>query len=287
MASLQRAINAGKIRENVCWFKKEGMLLFWTQSAEQATQISEGKCLSTVVVLAKSEGIHPDKDYCLLVYPGHCLCEVELCFGTIWGQSSIGGGRNHIKPSSIVLVQALGAAEIMVRPRERMPCRRGSGRGESSRHPAADVHHHCCCCYCHRRAGATPIQASHFMEADSSNDGAPLLPAFGSVIFTLGSSRDNAGINAHISVLFTKAPEEDEEGTQPVAAEVLPEGSREKRPVVQPTFAKGNPEKELQQSPTRLQEQEKPATAQDPMAMWAGIPEGQGWSRIIEEKPED
>lgn len=114
-----------------------------------------------------------------------------------------------------------------------------------------------------------------------------MLPAFGLVIFTLGSSRDNAGINAHISVLFTKVSEENEEGMQPVSAEVLPEGSGEKRPMVQPTIAEGNPEKELQQSPTRLQEQETPTTAQDPMAMWAGIPEGQGWSRIIEEKPED
>lgn len=111
-----------------------------------------------------------------------------------------------------------------------------------------------------------------------------MLPAFGSVIFTLGSSRENAGINAHISVLFTKIPEENEEGTHSVSAEAPPESKREKSPMVPPSTAEGNSETELQQAPTQLQEQELPSTAQDPMA---GIPEGQGWCRIIEEKPED
>ena len=53
------------------------------------------------------------------------------------------------------------------------------------------------------------------MEVGSSSEGEPVLPAFGSVMFTLGSSKDNAGISAHISALFTKAPEGNEGGMLP------------------------------------------------------------------------
>ena len=130
MVRLQRAINAGKIQGNVNWLKREGMLLFWAQSAEQVAQISEGK---RCAIDAESEGIHSEEDCFLFVYHGYCLCKVELCFGTIGGQHSIGGDCTNNRPSSTVLEQAVGVAETMARPRERIPCRRGSGRGESSR----------------------------------------------------------------------------------------------------------------------------------------------------------
>lgn len=144
------------------------------------------------------------------------------------------------------------------------------------------------------------------MEVGSSSEGEPMFPAFGSVIFTLGSSRDNAGINAHISVLFTKIPEENEEGSSLVLAEdsttsgkgKLPmgepsnavdssESGKGKRPMGETSTAAGTSGREHPQPPSQLRGPEQPTPAQNPMAMWEGVPEGQGWSRIVEEEPED
>lgn len=235
MENLQKVFNADKARGNVSWLKREGMSIFWAQNAEPATCSWEGKCSDFD---AKKEGIFSGKDSVWIVYPGLSYCAVEFGLKPIWGQLSTRRDRSKMN---------WGAAEAMVRLRERQPCRRGFGRGEPSRPPATDVHHHCCCCYGSRRTGATPILASQFLEAGGPIDGGPMLPAFGSVIFTLGSSRENAGINAHISFLFTKIPEENEEGTRSVSAEAPPESKREKSPMVPPSTAEGNSEMELQQ----------------------------------------
>lgn len=114
-----------------------------------------------------------------------------------------------------------------------------------------------------------------------------MLPAFGSVTFTLGSSKDNAGINAHISVLFTKIPEENEDELPLVPAEDRSESIKGKRPMGEPSNTEDKSELEPQQAPFQAREQERPAPTQEPMAMGDGIPVGQGWCRILEEKPED
>lgn len=95
----------------------------------------------------------------------------------------------------------------MVKLRQRQPCRRGPARGSSSRAPAVDEHHHCCCCYCHRRARATPLPISQFLEVGSANEDKSELPSFGSVVFTLPSAESNPGLSAHISVMFTRTLE--------------------------------------------------------------------------------
>ncbi len=79
----------------------------------------------------------------------------------------------------------------MARLRNRQPSRRGSGRGSSrgrGRGGAEREHHHCCCCYCHRRAGVVPLHAEQFVEVSRANIEGPALPAFGSVVFTLGKA---------------------------------------------------------------------------------------------------
>lgn len=121
----------------------------------------------------------------------------------------------------------------------------------------------------------------------SSIEGETILPAFDSVTFTLGSSRDNAGVNAHIYVFFTKIPEENEESSSLVPAEDSSASERGKRPMGEPSNAASNSGRELPQSPSQLQESELLAPAQNPMAMWEGVPEGQGWSRFVEEEPEE
>ena len=279
MASLQRAFNAGKFQGNVNGFKNDGMLLCGAQSAEKATQISKRRCCD--IDAESSDEVHS-----MLVFPGLCLCSIELCLEPIWGRQSIGREHSNSRPSS-ALEQDKEAADTMVRLCERMSCRRGSGRGESSRPPAADVHRHCCCCYCYSRAGATAIPVSQFLEAGSSNDGVPMLPAFGSVIFSLDSSKDNAGINAHISVLFTKIPEENEDKPPQAPAEIRSEINKGKRAMGEPSISETIPERTPQPAPSRACEDEKPAPSQNPMAMWEGVPEGQGWCRVLEEEPED
>lgn len=46
-----------------------------------------------------------------------------------------------------------------------------------------------------------PIPASQFLEVGSSRGGEPVLPTLGSVVFTLSSSQESAGINAHLSYI--------------------------------------------------------------------------------------
>lgn len=41
------------------------------------------------------------------------------------------------------------------------------------------------------------------------------------------------------------------------------------------------------QAPPHPPEPEPQATANDPWAIWEGVPEGQGWRYIVEEEPED
>lgn len=141
-----------------------------------------------------------------------------------------------------VLGEFRGAS--MARLRERKSSRRGSRQGSSSRTPAADEHHHCCCCYCYRRARATPLQAGQLVEVGCSDEGKLGLPSFGSAVFTLGSSKDNAGINSHISVLFTKIPEGNVDGKPPGLAEPPPESTERENPVLQPPTEAGTSGKE-------------------------------------------
>lgn len=169
-------------------------------------------------------------------------------------------------PAFEALFYTVSSTAIMARPRERIPCRCGTGRGGSSRLPAADSHHHCCCCYCHRRAGAPHLQATQFMDTGSPNAGPPSLPAFGTAVFTLGN------ISAHISVLFIKENEKDEDGSS----------SRESPSDVQPQRAE---ERAPEKAPTQLQTQE--ASSSKAGEEREGLPEEYGWVPIIEEEPEE
>lgn len=118
-----------------------------------------------------------------------------------------------------------------------------------------------------------------------SSEGEPALPSFGSVVFTLGSSKDSEGINAHISVLFTKAPEGNGSGTPPGMVEPPTEGIGKESPVLQPPIEVGTSGKEILHAPSHPQEQEPQGTTKNKWAaMWEGIPEGQGWCTIVEEK---
>lgn len=190
--------------------------------------------------------------------------------------------------------------------RERMPCRRGSGSGQFPRPPAADLHHHCCCVYCYRRVGANPISANQFMEVGSSVEGQPWLPAFGSAIFTLGSSEAHEGVNAHISVLFTKIPAEDDEGSSLVLAEDDSVQEKGKFPLEEQTISKACSEKGkgkallgemhsaagpsgeacLQPHP-HLRSHAQQSPAQSPLVMEESASEDEGGSRSMEEETED
>lgn len=119
----------------------------------------------------------------------------------------------------------------------------------------------------------------------SSSEGEPALPAFGSVVFTLGSSKSNVGINAHISVLFTAAPEGNDSGMPPGMGEPPTEGIGKESPVLQPPIEVATSGKEIMHAPSHPQEQGPQDTARDKWAaMWEGIPEGLGWCTIVEEK---
>ena len=101
---------------------------------------------------------------------------------------------------------------LMARTRERQPCRRGRGSGVPGRPPTvAGAHHHCCCQYCFRRAGIPHLQAFSFLDADAPPEQLPrplVLPAYGSTIFRLGN------LNVHISILFIREAEEEQEGNR-------------------------------------------------------------------------
>ena len=174
-------------------------------------------------------------------------------------------------PAYESLFFTLSSSTKMVKPRERMPCRRGSGRGCSSRHPVADAHHHCCCCYCHRRVGASHMQASQFMDVGSPNSEPPSLPAFGTAVFTLGS------ISAHLSVLFVKETKENEDG----------EGSRAspftEHQATDEERTGGAPE----QAPAQSQKLEALSSKNVAEEEGEGTQEEYGWVPIVEEKPEE
>lgn len=83
-----------------------------------------------------------------------------------------------------------------------------------------------------------------------ASEGEPALPAFGSVVFTLGKSLDNPGINAHVSVLFTQAPEGIEGETPPGMEDPPPEGSGKACPLPPPSCGEGTSGKEIMADPS-------------------------------------
>lgn len=204
----QKAFNVCKSQENEYNVKGKRMLLLKAQRAKPATQNSEGSKNASEAEFTLATWAS--------CWPILCVIHGQLISAS-WG---IGEGtqtsrrRWNFDPTCSFLEQLEGATEFMARTRERQPCRRGSGRGTSSRSPVADEHHHCCCSYYHRRAGALPVSANQFMEVGSSSESEAGLPAFGTVVFTLGSTQSNPGINAHISILFTQAPEKNDKGKQ-------------------------------------------------------------------------
>jgi hypothetical protein len=143
------------------------------------------------------------------------------------------------------------------------------------------------------------------VEVGSASAGETGLPAFGSVIFSLGSTPENAGISAHISILFTKLPEEadgavappplppgGEEGeaseaqTGPTAPPPLPPGGEEgEASEAQPGPEAGGKGKEPMQVYTpSLGPAPLGFTEESWRARWEGVEEGQGWARVVEDK---
>lgn len=191
MAGLRKAFNVvilsrdGQENKYECWLAKE--LHCGSGSVYCSCFIRVAKC--------RGENRSPPEHLCL------CIRSPELCLAVSRKWQETEGVRLLFRGAGVTMV------------RERMPCRRGSGNGQFPRPPAANLHHHCCCVYCHRRGGANPIPARQILEVGNSVEMAPSLPAFGSVVFSLGSSEGSAGVNAHISVLFTNSPEVDDDGS--------------------------------------------------------------------------
>jgi len=148
---------------------------------------------------------------------------------------------------------------------------------------------------------ATPLQARQFLEVGSASAEETGLPAFGSVIFSLGSTSENAGINAHISILFTKSPEEAEDGDQQGTLESPQGDSGEKDSVapppmppggdgvdataVQPSLEAGSRGKEPMQAPSPPLGPAPPGITEEKWrAMWEGVEEGHGWAYVVEDK---
>jgi hypothetical protein len=177
----------------------------------------------------------------------------------------------------------------MARTRERQPCRRGRGRGASSSRSAGAGIHHCCCCNCHRRATATPLPAQQLVEVGSAGEGAARLPAFGSVVFSLGSPDGHQGINAHITIMFTQVAE-DEVGA------VVPPGSGGAEVASGSGGAEVASEAQVEQGAggkgKAPMDVYKPSLGPAPLgfteeswrARWEGVEEGHGWARIVEEQ---
>lgn len=115
------------------------------------------------------------------------------------------------------------------------------------------------------------------MDAGNPNAGPHSLPVFGSAIFTLGSSRDNSRINAHISVLFIEDSQEGEGGS----------GSKGEPPGDQPENVEEEPAGVPEQTPNRPQEQEASTSKKNAVEEWDDFPEHYGWCRILEEKSEE
>lgn len=115
------------------------------------------------------------------------------------------------------------------------------------------------------------------------NEGEKGLPAFGSVIFTLGSLEENVGINAHISILFTKLPEEEE---VPVAPPPLPQSEEDRdATAAHPMLAVDDKGKEPLHHPSPyLGPAPLGFTEESWKALWEGVEEGHGWAHIVEDK---
>lgn len=112
---------------------------------------------------------------------------------------------------------------------------------------------------------------------------------------------DNTGVNAHISVLFTKIPEEFGAGTPEGTAEKPPEGSG-KEAMEKPPGSSGkdsagketleelppnepdNLGKETVQGTSPKLGPAPPGMDEDKWkAMWEGVPEGRGWCYVVED----
>jgi hypothetical protein len=189
----------------------------------------------------------------------------------------------------------------MARTRERQPSRRGRGRGASSRRPAGERYQHCCCCNCHRRATATPLLAQQLVEVGCAGEGEARLPAFGSVVFSLGRPDGNQGINAHITIMFTQVADDGAGAVVPPGGGGEEAAETQAGPAVQPQLPPGEGEGEATEAQS---EQEAGGKGKAPMeiytpslgppplgfteeswrARWEGVEEGQGWARIVEEQ---
>lgn len=287
--TLRTAFTEGPFNAEVDEFKCAGLLDMEAIRWEENSEPAENSRRELVV--------ERWKEACLIsLLLSLCLGSLELGSIPIWEQQAL--------CHRIAGKWSVGLVDFMVR--ERMPCRRSSGRGASSRPPAVDSHHHCCCCYCHRRRGATPIKPGQAVEVGNCDAGEPMLPAFGSVIFSLGSSRGNPGINTHISVLFTNTPEGNEEGSPLVRGEDGSERGKEKLMSEEPSNAaecsgkgkgkcplgetssvEGTSEAACPLPPSHSCGPESPSPQQKPIVARVGSPEDQWGCTIEEEKPKD
>lgn len=178
----------------------------------------------------------------------------------------------------------------MAKLRQRQPCRRGPARGSSSRAPAVDEHHHYCCCYCHRRAKATPLPISQFLEVGSADEDKSELPSFGSVVFTLPRAESYPGLSAHISIMFTRTLEGN--------GETAPQDPQKKqaedkgKEIVQGLPEAGEHSSALEPPASEAGQHESfPPVGPAPQGiddetwrkMWEGKPEGEGWAYIVED----
>lgn len=95
---------------------------------------------------------------------------------------------------------------------------------------------------------------------------------------------DNQGVRAHVSVLFTQIPEEVEEETPPGGEYPPPENPGHADPLPPPPNGASTSGKAVMADPATSQTAKVRDSAKW-AAMWEGIPEGQGWCTIEEEKP--
>lgn len=172
------------------------------------------------------------------------------------------------------LLGSLVSIATMVKPRQRLISRRGSGRGGTSRPSVDNASTRCCRCLCHRVEEANPLQSSQFMDSGNPEAGTKSLPAFGTAVFSFNSAPANSRINAHVSVLFMEEPvEEVEEQPRPQLHQA--ESSR---------AAEGLPEDSFKPDLDPPASQEVPPSGKAKVD-WGPPPEGTCW--IYEEEPED
>lgn len=112
----------------------------------------------------------------------------------------------------------------------------------------------------------------------------PALPAFGSVVFTLGKTGDSHGVSAHVSVLFTRTPEAEGEGSPPEGEAPPPDIPEQEQTLLPLSIEATTSGKAVMDDPSSSQAVRARDVAKW-AAMWKGIPEGLGWCEIVEEKP--